>query len=160
MQTSRFQLWLIATLAVGLGFSLASSDAVGYPAGAAVSMGTNPVVSSGGMISDATTDAVSAPGGQVLVVTDLLLSMNNSNCSSYVTLQNSAGDIMAAAKLHSFYERVDRGSYGQAVTQSTPTIFKHSFGSGVPVQPGEALSIVESGGCQVAYTVSGYHAQP
>ena len=48
MQTSRFQLGLIATLAVGLGFSLASSDAVGYPAGAAVSMGTNPLWAKGG----------------------------------------------------------------------------------------------------------------
>ena len=35
MQSSRFQLGLIATLATGLGFSVASSDAVGYPAGAA-----------------------------------------------------------------------------------------------------------------------------
>ena len=43
MQTSRFQLGLIATLAVGLGFSLSSSDAVGYPAGPAVSLGTNPI---------------------------------------------------------------------------------------------------------------------
>ena len=43
MQTSRFQLGLIATLAVGLGFSLSSSEAVGYPSGAAVSMGANPV---------------------------------------------------------------------------------------------------------------------
>jgi hypothetical protein len=32
MVTSRFQLGLIATLAVGLGFSLSSSEAIGYPA--------------------------------------------------------------------------------------------------------------------------------
>jgi hypothetical protein len=48
MQTSHFQLGLIATLAVGLGFSLASSNAVGYPAGSAISFHNNPVVSIGG----------------------------------------------------------------------------------------------------------------
>ena len=44
MHTSHFQLGLIAALAVGLGFSLASTDAVGYPA-SAVSYGESPVVS-------------------------------------------------------------------------------------------------------------------
>ncbi len=160
MQTSRFQLGLIATLAVGLGFSLSSSDAIGYPAGVAVSLGNNPVISSGGVISSATADAVSAADDHVVVVTDLLLSMNSGSCTSYVTLTTSSGEIMAAAKLHALYERVDRGSYGQAVTQSTPTTFQHSFGSGIPVEAGETLSIAESGGCEVAYTLSGYYAQP
>ncbi len=42
MVTSRFQLGLIAALAAGLGFSLSSSEAVGYPAGAAVSQDAAP----------------------------------------------------------------------------------------------------------------------
>jgi hypothetical protein len=50
MVTSRFQLGLIATLAVGLGFSLSSSEAIGYPAGPVVSLGANPIVSVGGTI--------------------------------------------------------------------------------------------------------------
>jgi hypothetical protein len=47
MVTSRFQLGLIATLAIALGFTLASSEAVGYPAGSAVSFHENPVVAIG-----------------------------------------------------------------------------------------------------------------
>ena len=43
MQTSRFQLGLIAALAMGLGLALSSSPAIGYPAGAAVSFGANPL---------------------------------------------------------------------------------------------------------------------
>ena len=45
MQTSRFQLALISALSIGLGLSLATTDAVGYPAGSAVSLGANPVFS-------------------------------------------------------------------------------------------------------------------
>ena len=160
MQTSRFQLGLVATLAVGLGFSLASSDAVGYPAAAGVSLGSNPILSFGGTINSGSSDLFTAEDDQLLVITDLLLSMNSTSCSSHVMLRSSSGATLAAAKLLSYYERVDRGSYGQAVTQSTPTIFKHSFGSGVPIRAGETLAITEDGGCSVAYTLSGYYAQP
>ena len=69
MVTSRFQLGLIATLAVGLGFSLASSDAIGYPAGAAVSLGSNPVISVGGTISSTSVELFTAPVDQDVVVT-------------------------------------------------------------------------------------------
>jgi len=72
MQTSRFQLGLIATLAVGLGFSLSSSEAVGYPAGPVVSLGTNPLWSDGGSIGAyETKEVLTVPVGQTFVVTGL-----------------------------------------------------------------------------------------
>ncbi len=49
MQTSRFQIGLITAMAAGLGATLTSSDAIGYPAGAAISLGANPVWSTGGV---------------------------------------------------------------------------------------------------------------
>ena len=82
MQTSRFQLGLIATLAIGLGFSLSSSEAVGYPAGAVVSMGANPVLSKGGSFTvGASTAALSGPSDpdQVIVVTDFTVSTDTND---------------------------------------------------------------------------------
>ena len=96
MQTSRFQLGLLATLAVGLGFSLASSSAVGYPAGAAVSMGTNPIWSKGGAVGTLPGEAViTAPAGSDVIVTDVVLSYRDTNCYPTVYLSNGAGEELA-----------------------------------------------------------------
>ena len=71
MVTSRFQLGLIATLAVGLGFSLSSSEAIRYPAGSTVSTGTNPLWAVGGNHYPCTpVDIITAPSDQDIVVTD------------------------------------------------------------------------------------------
>ncbi len=52
--TSRFHLIVTVGLAMCLGIvgtlALSARNAIGYPAGAAVSVGTNPVVSAGGTI--------------------------------------------------------------------------------------------------------------
>ena len=70
MQTSRFQLGFMVALAVSLGFSLASSDAVGYPSSSVVSLGSNPLWSRTGTVDHcSTTDLLTVPSGQVAVVT-------------------------------------------------------------------------------------------
>ncbi len=51
MHTSHFQLGLISVLSLALGISLSSSAAEGYPAGATVSTGSNPIINSGGAIT-------------------------------------------------------------------------------------------------------------
>jgi hypothetical protein len=162
MQTSRFQLGLIATLAIGLGFSLASSEAVGYPAGAAVSMGSNPIASVGGIVSDGSVDVFTAETGQVAIISDLLLSMNETGCASQIQLVASSGETIAAVKLHSYHQEISTsGTYARAaLTNTAPTILSHAFSGGLVVPSGASLSIHEVGGCDVAYTVSGYYAQP
>ncbi len=80
MQTSRFQLGLIAGLAAALGFTLSSSDAVGYPAGAAISSGHNPVVSASGHMdltshSQLVSGVLVAPSDQDLIITDVVVGM-------------------------------------------------------------------------------------
>ncbi len=178
MQTSRFQLGLIATLAVGLGFSLASSEAVGYPAGA-VSLGSNPVVSSGVTIdANSSTPVISAGGGQDLVVTDLVLSIssNSSACWGYVraTFTVDGGDPVGTFSLGvpGFGHGVEGGGYsawGEARTNS-PTIVPIHLGSGIRVEAGKTLNLsgdtrAMSAGCgssnvHLDATVSGYYAQP
>lgn len=155
MVTSRFQLGLIATLAVGLGFSLASSDAIGYPAGAAVSLGSNPVISVGGTISSTSVELFTAPVDQDVVVTDVWLTMASRSCSSVVEFVTSAGATVSTVKLFSYFYQ----DYSEA-THSQAGSVRHSFGSGLPLPAGQSLQIGESGGCSVAYTVSGHYVQP
>ena len=66
MNPSRFHLVLTTGLAAGLGAAVTTlfggQDAEGYPAGATVSLGTNPVVSFAGILgSSATETATTAP---------------------------------------------------------------------------------------------------
>ena len=164
MQTSRFQLGLIATLAVGLGFSLSSSEAVGYPAGAAVSMGSNPLFAKAGSVNDGTVEVIEVPAESMLVVTDLLLTMKRKSCGSRVSVLTAGGDTIAEVDLYSYSDEINEtGSYHRvraALTNSQPTTLQHAFSSGLPVNGGATLTISEAGGCDVAYTLSGYYAQP
>jgi hypothetical protein len=163
MQTSRFQLGLMAILALGLGFSLASSQAIGYPAGAAVSMGGNPVVSFGGTRNSTGTDAIGpAPSDQDLVITDISLSGNgvhssHNACKWTVSLESETGATLGVFKT---WSQVNYSSY----SIGNANIFV-PLQSGVHVPAGESLNLVvaqDSGAstCSIAYTLSGYYAQP
>ena len=157
MVTSRFQLGLIAALAVGLGFSLSSSEAIGYPAGAAVSLGTNPVWSVGGNPgSTDTITALTAPSDQAAIVTDVAITAIGYNgsysCTSTISLLDPDGTSHASYRVAS-----NTGPYSQAIT---PSNIVQSFSSGVAVAPGDTLRISVSGTCTVSYTLSGYYAQP
>ena len=161
MQTSRFQLGLIATLAVGLGFSLSSSDAVGYPAGAAVSLGANPVWSAGGDAEDEVS-VITAPAGQRVIVGDVVLSASGQaayygsqryyTCVSEVTAS-------AGGKTIGKFRLVSSGGVSEQ-NPVQPTVIAHSFANGLPVEEGDSLVLRHSVSCNVSYTLSGYHAQP
>ena len=166
MVTSRFQLGLIATLAVGLGFSLASSEAIGYPAGAAVSLGSNPVVSVGGTLDGTETDVpLVAPTDQAFIVTDVVLSAmdSTSNCRGGVRVDlNSDGSLVGRFSVGLAIPVYDYGDY-----QSNNAV---RLESGIRIAPGKSLTIVapersswgscSGSGMEVHYTLSGYYAQP
>jgi hypothetical protein len=179
MLTSRFQLGLIATLAVGLGFSLASSQAEGYPAGAAVSMGTNPVVSAAVTVgASSSSSVITAEGEQDLVVTDVVLSINStsSGCWGYVRASFTVEDEDALGRftvgVPGYGHGVEGGGYsawGEARTNS-PTIVPIHLSSGMRVAAGKTLSIATDASAmgstcrstqvKLDATVSGYYAQP
>ena len=164
MQTSRFQLGLIATLAVGLGFSLSSSDAVGYPAGAAVSVGSNPVWSVGGGLDGV--DSViltTAPVDQRLIVTDIVVSAIDEigTCAGYGTVDVLVGGETRASVVTGLYRPQNNYStYKPAV--------EVDLESGIAVGPGDELRLtanqLRAEGCSsdidFRYTLSGYYAQP
>jgi len=146
MQTSRFQLGLIATLAIGLGFSLSSSDAVGYPSGVAVSLGTNPVWSTGGTPIEGSVVVATATDGD-LVITDIDITGATSN-SFHATFMLADGTVIAD------YSMTDAHSNGG---------LQRAYESGIRVPQGDSLTLdfdsyySESG---FRYTLTGYTAQP
>ena len=149
MQTSRFQLGLIATLAVGLGFSMASSDAVGYPSGA-VSLGSNPTWSVGGVATSGTASIIVAPADQELVVTDVVLTHGCMPCTRHTQLE------VDAVTVASFRYYQVKDYYDDALQSPHP--IQHSFRSGIRVPAGQSLDIVVND--NVDYTISGYYARP
>ena len=138
MQTSRFQLGLMATLALGLGFSLASSPAIGYPAGAAVSMGENPRWSATGMIDGSSTvDLFTVPAGQVAIVTGM-----STNESSWMDLLQ---DDVVVMEGHS-----NSGSTGRLFSAGTAHL---------TIDTGATLKLRNTTSTAYYY-VEGYYAQP
>jgi hypothetical protein len=146
MITSRFQLGLIATLAVGLGFSLASSQAIGYPAGGTISLGSNPVWSIGGDMGSGSHTVVTAADGD-LIITDISLS---SNLPSWwrMKLQLSGGTGLA------YFSGED--------SHTRP--LNRTLSSGLRVPQGDSLVLNWEGNygghSDYRYTLSGYYAQP
>lgn len=155
MQTTRFQLSLTTGLALALGvvstMALLPQAAVGYPAGTAISAGVNPVDSWAGVTTGSSaspTLLLTAPPDQDVVLTDILLSCNYS-CDTRVELTRDDG-----TQIGNFYVR---GGYG---TNDDGLAVSHAFEGGLRVPAGQSLSIRTSVNYLVAYTVSGYQAQP
>jgi len=77
MESPRFSIVLVALLSGALGLAVSSNTAIGYPAGAAVSLGSNPVRSGAGEIyipyDISTGTIVSSSADQALVLTDLMI---------------------------------------------------------------------------------------
>ena len=154
---------LIATLALGLGLSLASSRAIGYPAGAVVSMGTNPLFATGGELDGGTTTVFTAPAGQTAVITDVIISGNDEDpgCAGHnkITLK-SGSDVVSEFVVGLLKE-------GYSFSLYEP-IVQLDLQSGIPLVPGSSLTIdndaIYNGYClgsmEVHYTISGYYAQP
>ena len=135
------QLGLVAALAVGLGFSLSSSPAIGYPAGAAVSMGSNPLWSTGGELSyDEVVTLVTAPAEHDAVITDIALYCNG---SAHSWLRLSDGTVVGRYRVTDGSGNVNR-----------------SLQSGISVPAGLSVELHHTSGSTTFYNVSGYYAQP
>ena len=166
MQTSRFQLGLMCSLALCLGYVLAAQEAVGYPAGAAVSYGTVPIRSYAGTIAmDSSVVLDTIPDDQDFIVTDISLGGQSLDfdCIDLINidLTTSAGPVA------SFSVSTAYCSSGGCSSDSLSGV--NSLRSGVRVPSGETLSLTSSQhnaytlqGCyaernsQTRYTISGY----
>jgi hypothetical protein len=172
MQTNHFQISLIALLSLGLGISISSGSAIGYPSTGAVSLGANPVFSVGGAIYHASDDiVVTAPIDQDLVVTDAVLtSSTDTRCkrAHRTTLTLSSGATVGRIQGNSpVYD-----AYGNGTTSDPGSAGTYHFESGIRIPAGESLTMAVSQRWQygadcdsataygVYYLFSGYEAQP
>jgi len=174
MQDNRFQSSLVTVLAIGFGaasaFAISSQTAQGYPAGAAVSYGANPVWSAGGVITgDGNALVIEAPSDQTVVFTDISISLSSphSSCSTVVEagLGNSASSGIDSANLGRFTVGVNRESYGYTRYHPIQTV---NLTTGGQINAGDQLKlytdVLWDGYCydevRLNYTISGYYAQP
>jgi len=146
MQTSPFQIRFVAGFALVVGLFLSPSAALGYPAGAAVSVGSNPIWSAGGTMDGGTHTVVTADSGD-LVITDVSLSSSFGSWW-YLTLSRSDGQIV--------------GQFAGESLQNYP--LHRTFSSGIRIPQGQTLTLVwdayYGGHSNYRYTLSGYYAQP
>lgn len=167
MQTSAVQLGLNTTLAIGLGaalsFAFSSNSAEGYPAGPAVSLGVNPIVSSGGRVNatGASEVVLTGDGTSDLIVTDILLSGTTlSSCKALIGVHlkrtdtgATVGRMVVDARYHDYTQ--------------TGVIDSHMV-SGLRLPAGANLQLeteLDYNDCsstyyRLDYTFSGYLAQP
>jgi hypothetical protein len=150
MHAHRFHLILTTGLAICLGafgaVAILPTVAIGYPAGSAVSMGSNPIHSWGGVFTSET--VLTAPDDQDLVITDVHLSCNYM-CDTRVEMLRTDGETVGMFWVS--------GGYGSSYDSLA---IQQMFSSGLRIPAGQALSLISSSGAQVAYTLSGYQAQP
>ena len=174
MQTSKFQIGLIAALSLCLGLALSSGRAIGYPVSGAVSYAANPVVSFGGGVHHGETLTVlTAPADQDLVLTDaVLVSSTDTRCKR---VHRSNLELPASGVLVARFETNSPvlDTYGNGAPADPGSEGAYHFRSGIRVPAGESLTIAVSqtwengGSCSgstssygVNYTLSGYLAQP
>jgi len=163
-------LLLTTTLAIGLGASatmaINSKSAQGYPAGASISTGHNPLFSLTGMLTGTETQSLTTvPSDQGMVITDIVLSGTDGYDScvahSIVTLDNGSTDL---------------ANFSVGLTYDTRAFISHEqvisapLTSGIYLEPGQTLGIrtnqryargsCESSNMEVLYTLTGYYAQP
>ena len=175
MRRRFIELTLITALAVSLGYSLSSSQAIGYPAGPVISTGTNPVFSSGGSFdisagSAASIEALSAPEDQELIITDLVLDAgtDDANCIEHWRVDFTIpGATLASTTVSPRFRRVSDYGYNNDHNFGQASHLRMQSGLRVPAGTSaqlEATSILHAG-CggrsgQIVWTASGYYAQP
>ena len=175
---NRFHLSLTVGLAVSLGavatIALSPQDAIGYPAGPAVSVGANPVVHAGGTANWGTSaDLFTAPADHDIVITDIVLSGNTDShtckAQAWVKMDSASGT------LGEFSVGTPMLRTSSWVTSGGETNLVVDLASGLRLPAGETaqLSVSTDGlsyDCnspssypnrvRVHYAISGYLAQP
>lgn|GEM_PF-973296 len=175
METRLVEIGLITCLSITLGYTIASQQAVGYPAGAAVSSGSNPVFSEGGSFSinygsTASAEVFSAPEDQDLIITDLVLDAGTDdfNCIEHWRVDLTIPDsTLASTSVSPRFRRQSGYNYSDDSNYTQGSQLNLNSGLRVPAGTSAQLEAIsmQQGGCtsrngQILWTASGYYAQP
>jgi len=142
MQTSHFQLSLIALLAVALGASVSSSEAIGYPTASAISASSNPIWNVGG--TPTSVETITAPSDQDIVITDIHFGSIN---AGWLKMQ---------------FELLGEYVAGYAWDGTTDR-YKVTMSSGIRIPAGETMTVRFDHTYSLSstqYTLSGYYGRP
>lgn len=152
------------------------NTAVAYPAGTTVSTGSNPIASFSGVLtidtsgSPTSTELVSIPSDQALILTDISLytRSNDPQCMDMMEISLATDEGLTGS-----YNLATRYCYGSNFCSTDGVGMVQRLQSGLRVSPGTTLTLTNtkyhtwtwsgcSGGRNVAlqYTISGYYAQP
>ena len=151
---------LTVALAIGFGGAMvaavSSNPAIGYPT-TAVATGTNPVVAMGGVAGPSSTSTILGTFDERLIITDVVLTFYGSGSAPHVCLTPVSVD-SGGGELARFHLSSDT-NYSSGYLQ--PNQVSHTYSSGLPVEPGQTVGVTNHGSnCEVAFSVSGYLAQP
>jgi hypothetical protein len=157
-------------IVLGLGMiclAVAPAQSLGHSSGLAVSLGSNPIRSTAGIIDLGVTTlagaVISAPTDQDLVLTDVMLGISTENddarISGFLTLQGSDGTDYGVYVLQigRIYDDGSAGGSRQYVGSTGVRI-----PAGVTVSLNWTSAFASHGGSRhsIAYTLSGYLAKP
>ncbi|MDP2315463.1 MAG: hypothetical protein Q8P41_21375 [Pseudomonadota bacterium] len=168
--TTAAVVFLALVLGVLVGQGRFPAPAAAYPAGSAVSYGANPVLAQGGSVTAGSSAVLfTAPAGQDIVVTDLVLTRGYTTYSDYascasaivtVTVSTSAGTVGTVLL-----------GYAGPTTFADAEVVTMSLSSGLPVAAGDRLTLASTvtasasttycdPNLTVGYTATGYYAEP
>ena len=111
----------------------------------------------GGVVSSSSTSTILGTFDERLIITDVVLTYYGSYsstqpCLNPVSVDSGGGEL---ARYHLSSDTYHNGTYLQ------PNQVSHTYSSGLPVEPGVEVGITNHGSnCEVAYSISGYLAQP
>ena len=165
MQPSHFHLCLTTALSIGLGYALSSSSAIGYPAGAAVSTGSNPIRSEAGTmwLSSVTsrTDVVAAPTTHDLIITDVLagLNQNSDYCDGNGVLTFVGDDEVEYAHVPVYMTHMDN-AHPTATTLQAVSGIRIPRGVSVNLQWSWTSRQCGESSYYLRYNIAGYLSEP
>jgi hypothetical protein len=158
-----------STFGLALVLSLMGSVpiAMAHPTGPVVSIGSNPVRSSAGVIDLGATSTVggviTAPGDQDLVLTDIILGITVENdaarCSGYLRMEGSDGVLYGAYSLRAGRPSSDSNP-GESRQFSGPTGIRIPAGISVSLVWVNTYRAYGSDTYNITYTLSGQLVQP
>jgi len=163
--------YLTAALALALGvfatLALTPHKASGYPGGAVISLGPNPVIAATGQKTAGTSGSdvlFTAPAGQDIIVSDVVLTgsgwgpttANYKSCYFRARLTSSVAGLIGSFRFDSNHNNRNQPGYAAGTIQ-------HAFSSGLVVPAGETLTLnwdTRYAICDMDWTITGYYAQP